>query len=280
MNFTKEQQVLTTVADLDKLYVMITDMKTELIALRTQHDEHFKKLIEVKPVAPTQTKPPKANGTSVVKEVVASFAPPKEETQGKLNARKMKPKKVEVAMEFFKKELADGPKSAKEFRVKAHMQHIFRDDLKAAEKALFVVSSYSINGEYCYALPDRPGPDVPTERYVYRQPAHDPLTYEDLQSGIFSSLCQAYLVGKEKEKMGSRFRNAWYTAIASQSLDMFRDGKSVRDIRDKQLNAVGDRIGCSGMVRRIIKAIYLLGTPQEKAWLFKPQRITYAGLNR
>ena len=271
MNFTKEQQVLTTVADLDKLYVMITDMKTELTALRTQHNEDFKKLIEVKSVAMTQPELPKVNGTPVEK--------PKVQSQGKLNARKTKPKKVEAAMDFFKKELAEGPKNAKEFRNKAHSQHIYRDALKEAERALFIVSSYAIDGEYCYALPDRPGPEVPLiERPVYRHSSYDPLLYPDLENGIFSLICQAYLSETERGKMGSKFRNAWYVTLSSQALDMFRDGKSIREIRDLQLKSTGDRIGSSGMVRRMVKAIYLLGTSQEKTWLFNPNR-PVQGLN-
>lgn len=345
MNITQEPTVLTYVADLEELHYLIVEMKAELSELKTQHDEHFKKLIGVTPEVPTQPELPKVNADEAlapiddyvrgqrqiakdflkeslqdgpvpqieiteaaanedisaatlrraknelgVTAIKSSFEggwewvlpqaqktkvngaeKPKAHHQGKLNARKKKPAAVEAAMDYFKKELADGPKNAKKFRAEAHAKHHFRDALKEAEQKLFVISCW-IDGEMHYSLPDGPAIPDSSPKAHFRMPAHDPLTYEDLKNGLFSSLCHAYLVGPERSKLANKFRGPGYVVIYSQSLDLFRDGKSIREIRNLQPNAAGDPIGSQGMVRRVVKAIHHFGTPQERAWLFKPNR--------
>jgi len=95
------------------------------------------------------------------------------------------------------------------------------------------------------------------------------LRYSDLENGLMGRLCLALVksCGADKRYAGERFR-----LQASQSLDLFRDDKSIGQIRMMQprhFEKTGDvrLLTYMGIASRLCKAILLLGTQKERTWL-------------
>jgi len=95
------------------------------------------------------------------------------------------------------------------------------------------------------------------------------LRYSDLESGLMGRLCLALVksCGADSRYASERFR-----LQASQSLDLFRDDKTIGQIRMMQprhFEKTGDvrLLTYMGIASRLCKALLLLGTQKERTWL-------------
>jgi len=92
------------------------------------------------------------------------------------------------------------------------------------------------------------------------------LSYSDLESGFFIVIASPWIKSENNHK---KFRSEQYRLLAAQSLDLFRDGKTLGQIRMMQPKVGGERpyLSIEGMLSRVVKAIFKLGTPAEIAML-------------
>jgi hypothetical protein len=95
------------------------------------------------------------------------------------------------------------------------------------------------------------------------------LRYSDLESGLMGRLCLALVksCGADSRYASERFR-----LQAAQSLDLFRDDKTIGQIRMMQprhFEKTGDvrLLTYMGIASRLCKALLLLGTQKERTWL-------------
>ena len=95
------------------------------------------------------------------------------------------------------------------------------------------------------------------------------LRYSDLENGLMGRLCLSLVksCGADKRYASERFR-----LQAAQSLDLFRDDKTIGQIRlmqPRHFEKTGDvrLLTYMGIASRLCKAILLLGTQKERAWL-------------
>ncbi len=95
------------------------------------------------------------------------------------------------------------------------------------------------------------------------------LRYDDLKTGLMGRLCLSLVksCGADKRYASERFR-----LQASQSLDLFRDDKTIGQIRmmqPREFEKTGEirLLTYMGIASRLCKAILLLGTQQERVWL-------------
>ena len=95
------------------------------------------------------------------------------------------------------------------------------------------------------------------------------LRYSDLENGLMGRLCLSLgkSCGADKRYASERFR-----LQAAQSLDLFRDDKTIGQIRlmqPRHFEKTGDvrLLTYMGIASRLCKAILLLGTQKERAWL-------------
>jgi len=95
------------------------------------------------------------------------------------------------------------------------------------------------------------------------------LRYSDLENGLMGRLCLALVKGCGAER---RYASERFRLQASQSLDLFRDDKTIGQIRMMQprtFEASGEvrLLTYMGIASRLCKAILLLGSQQERVWL-------------
>jgi hypothetical protein len=95
------------------------------------------------------------------------------------------------------------------------------------------------------------------------------LRYSDLENGLMGRLCLSLVksCGADKRYASERFR-----LQAAQGLDLFRDDKTIGQIRmmqPREFEKTGEvrLLTYMGIASRLCKAILLLGTQQERAWL-------------
>ena len=95
------------------------------------------------------------------------------------------------------------------------------------------------------------------------------LRYSDLENGLMGRLCLSLVksCGADKRYASERFR-----LQAAQSLDLFRDDKTIGQIRlmqPRHFEKTGEvrLLTYMGIASRLCKAILLLGTQKERAWL-------------
>ena len=95
------------------------------------------------------------------------------------------------------------------------------------------------------------------------------LRYDDLKTGLMGRLCLSLVksCGADKRYASERFR-----LQASQSLDLFRDDKTIGQIRmmqPREFEKTGEvrLLTYMGIASRLCKAILLLGSQQERVWL-------------
>ena len=95
------------------------------------------------------------------------------------------------------------------------------------------------------------------------------LRYSDLENGLMGRLCLALVksCGADKRYASERFR-----LQAAQSLDLFRDDKTIGQIRlmqPRHFEKTGEvrLLTYMGIASRLCKAILLLGTQKERTWL-------------
>jgi len=95
------------------------------------------------------------------------------------------------------------------------------------------------------------------------------LRYSDLENGLMGRLCLALVKGCGADK---RYASERFRLQASQSLDLFRDDKTIGQIRMMQprhFEKTGDvrLLTYMGIASRLCKAILLLGSQRERVWL-------------
>ena len=92
------------------------------------------------------------------------------------------------------------------------------------------------------------------------------LHYGDLEGGLFRVVASSWIQSRNNY---AKFRTEAYRQLASQALDLFRDGKTLGQIRMMQPKEGGERpyLSIEGIMSRVVKAIFKLGTPAEIAML-------------
>ena len=95
------------------------------------------------------------------------------------------------------------------------------------------------------------------------------LRYSDLENGLMGRLCLSLVksCGADKRYASERFR-----LQAAQGLDLFRDDKTIGQIRmmqPREFEKTGEvrLLTYMGIASRLCKAILLLGSQQERVWL-------------
>jgi excisionase family DNA binding protein len=88
------------------------------------------------------------------------------------------------------------------------------------------------------------------------------LHYGDLETGLFRVVASSWI---QSQNNYAKFRTEAYRQLASQALDLFRDGKTLGQIRMMQPKEGGERpyLSIEGIMSRVVKAIFKLGTVAE-----------------
>jgi len=88
------------------------------------------------------------------------------------------------------------------------------------------------------------------------------LHYGDLETGLFRVVASSWI---QSQNNYAKFRTEAYRQLASQALDLFRDGKTLGQIRMMQPKEGGERpyLSVEGIMSRVVKAIFKLGTVAE-----------------
>jgi hypothetical protein len=96
------------------------------------------------------------------------------------------------------------------------------------------------------------------------------ISYKDLKNGSLGRMISSSLI--ESENNHTNFKSDAYRLLASQALDLFRDGKTLGQIRlmqprygveDGEISRRPFYLGEGAIVSRVVKAIFKFGTPEE-----------------
>jgi hypothetical protein len=94
------------------------------------------------------------------------------------------------------------------------------------------------------------------------------LNYSDLETGLFRIIARSWIDSKNNQ---SKFRSETYRLLSSQALDLFRDGKTLGQIKMMQprsgVSGGPNYLSVEGVMSRVVKAIFKLGTPAEISML-------------